>query len=252
MAGKVKRASAPRVRMAAMAVEVSSSSGSMAPCAAMMAVTPQMELPMASRLVSLGGSLKMRPRSVITVSERMSSMATSTQAHAADVEDVREDELGADQDDAELEPELIGGDAGAEDGGDGEDVGDEEAEDDGPEDVLDVREVVDVARGVDAEGLEAFAGNADGEEQQRSRQQREPLRSAVDDVEADECGEDQGDGNGCSVDVEGQPGLRPGFWFGVGGSHGELLCDEVLVWGWDAGSEKRKPTLPGAVRGCLS
>ena len=74
--------------MAAMAVEVSSSSGSMAPCAAMMAVTPQMELPIASRLVSLGGSLKMRPSSVITVSERTSSMKTSTRRHAADVQQV--------------------------------------------------------------------------------------------------------------------------------------------------------------------
>ncbi len=44
-----------------MAVEVSSSSGSIAPCAAMMAVTPQMEEPMASRLVSFGGRRKMRP-----------------------------------------------------------------------------------------------------------------------------------------------------------------------------------------------
>ncbi len=77
MAGKVKSAMAPRVRMAAMAVEVSSSSGSMAPCAAMMAVTPQMQEPMASRLVSLGGRRKMRPSSVITERERMSSTATS-------------------------------------------------------------------------------------------------------------------------------------------------------------------------------
>ena len=55
MAGKVKRAIAPRVRMAAMAVEVCFFCGvSMAPWAAMMAVTPQMLEPMASREVSLG------------------------------------------------------------------------------------------------------------------------------------------------------------------------------------------------------
>ncbi len=78
MAGKVKRASAPRARMAAMAVVVSSSSESMALCAAMIAVTPQMELPMASRLVSLGGRRKIFPSSVITLSDKTSSMATRT------------------------------------------------------------------------------------------------------------------------------------------------------------------------------
>ena len=36
------------------------------------------ELPMASRMVSLGGSLKMRPSSVMTESERTSSMKTRT------------------------------------------------------------------------------------------------------------------------------------------------------------------------------
>ena len=70
IAGKVKRAIAPRVRIAAMAVEVSSSSGSIAPWAAMIAVTPQMEEPIARRLVSLGGRRKILPRMVITESER--------------------------------------------------------------------------------------------------------------------------------------------------------------------------------------
>ena len=77
MAGKVNRAMAPSVRMAAMAVEVSSSSGSMAPCAAMIAVTPQIDEPMASSEVNLGGRWKMRPSTVITESERTSSTATN-------------------------------------------------------------------------------------------------------------------------------------------------------------------------------
>ena len=59
------------------------------------------------------------------------------------MEDVLQQEAGADEDDAEFEPELIGGDAGAEDRSDAEGVRDDEAEDDGPQDVLDVREVED-------------------------------------------------------------------------------------------------------------
>jgi len=74
--------------------------------------------------------------------------------HAADVKDVSEDELGTDEDDAELEPKLIGGYAGAEDFGDFKKVRDDEAEDDGPEDVLDVGEG-NVVRGAEVGG-EAF------------------------------------------------------------------------------------------------
>ena len=139
-----------------------------------MAVTPQMELPMARRLVSLGGSLKMRQRHHRERQDKLDG--DEAEAHAADAEDVAEDELGGDEDDAELEPEFIGGDAGAEDAGEGEGVREDEAEDDGPEDVLDAREV-DVVDGAepDAEGLEAFAGEADAEEKKGSGNEREDL-----------------------------------------------------------------------------
>jgi len=83
--------------------------------------------------------------------------------------------LAATRTDAELEPELVGGDSGTEDLGESEGVGEEESEDDGPEDVLDLREVVVVRAEEDAERLEAFAGEADGEEQKRSGNEREEL-----------------------------------------------------------------------------
>ncbi len=92
--------------------------------------------------------------------------------HAADVEDVSEDELGTDEDDAELEPELIGGYAGAEDCGNFKEVRKDEAEDDGPEDVLDVREG-NVVRGAEVGGetFQQLAGDADGEKQRSAGQQ---------------------------------------------------------------------------------
>src|SRR5665213_2418026 len=71
MAGNVNSASAPSVRIAAIAVAVSSSSGSIAPCAAMMAVTPQMLDPIESSEVSFGGRWKTRPSSVMTLLGRV-------------------------------------------------------------------------------------------------------------------------------------------------------------------------------------
>src|SRR6185312_8029895 len=59
---------------------------------------------------------------------------------AADVEEVLHEEAGADEHDAELEPKLVGGDAGTKDAADAEGVADDEAEDDGPEDIFDVGE----------------------------------------------------------------------------------------------------------------
>ena len=229
MAGKVKRAIAPRVRMAAMAVEVSSSSGSMAPWAAMMAVTPQMLEPMASREVSLGGSLKMRPSRCITREREDEFDGDEGEGEAADVEDVLEEELCADEDDAEFEPELVGGDAGAEDGGYAEDVADGEAEDDGPEDVLEVREgEVGCGGAEDGEDvLEELAQETDAEEQsmpgiarrRRVAGDRAGMATGLgmvwgrtflyvarrrwrDDVEADERRQGEGDGDGDEVYVE--------------------------------------------------
>ncbi len=82
MGGKVKSASAPRARMAAMANEASSSSASMAPLVAMMAETPQIEDPTANKVVSLGLSLKRRPSSVMNAMDRASSIRTRTRLTA--------------------------------------------------------------------------------------------------------------------------------------------------------------------------
>ena len=63
--------------MAAMAKVASSSSASIAPLAAMMAETPQIEEPTASRLVSLGFSLNQRPSTVMIAIATASSITTS-------------------------------------------------------------------------------------------------------------------------------------------------------------------------------
>ena len=60
-----------------MAKVASSSSASIAPLAAMMAETPQMEDPTASRLVSLGLSRNQRPSRVMMAMATASSIATS-------------------------------------------------------------------------------------------------------------------------------------------------------------------------------
>ncbi len=53
---------------------------------------------------------------------------------------VLQEKPGADQDDAELEPELIGGYAGAKDLGNVERVRDDQADNDGPEDIFNLRQ----------------------------------------------------------------------------------------------------------------
>jgi hypothetical protein len=82
MIGKAKRPIAPSARIAAMANDASSSSASMAPLAAMIAETPQIEEPIASRLMSFGFSLKARPSQVISAIEIASSSATATRLTA--------------------------------------------------------------------------------------------------------------------------------------------------------------------------
>src|ERR1041385_189654 len=78
MGGKVNSASAPSAMIAAIANDASSSSASIAPFVAIMAETPQMEEPTASRLANLGLSLKMRPSSVMKPIDKPSSTSTST------------------------------------------------------------------------------------------------------------------------------------------------------------------------------
>ena len=74
--GKVKSERAPSARIAAIAVEESSSSASMAPCVAMMAETPQTLEPTASSVVSCAPSLKVRPSQVMNVSENATADLT--------------------------------------------------------------------------------------------------------------------------------------------------------------------------------
>jgi hypothetical protein len=83
------------------------------------------------------------------------------------VEDILKKELGSDEDDADFEPELVGGYAGTEAGGDTDSVADGEAEEDGPEDVLDVRDEQVWIAGVNQRGsaLKRFAEDPDPEEE---------------------------------------------------------------------------------------
>jgi len=100
------------------------------------------------------------------------------EGHAADVEEVLHEKACADEDDAEFEPELVGGYAGLEDAGDAEGVADDEAEDDGPENVLNVRKRPRGMLGMeDGDGvLEDFAQKTDAEEQRHSRNRRGETR----------------------------------------------------------------------------
>ena len=124
--------------MAAMAVEESCSSASMVPWVAMMAETPQTEEPTASRVVSLGAEVEAAAEPGHKGEREGELDEDQDERDAAQPGDVAEDEAGAEQDDAGLQPELVGGDAGAEDAREADGVGDEDAEEDGPEDVLDV------------------------------------------------------------------------------------------------------------------
>ena len=166
MRGKVKRESAPRARMAAMAVEESSSSASMAPWVAMMAETPQTLEPTARRVVSLGLRLKRAAEPGHEGEGECEGDEDEKERDAAEAENVAEDEAGAEQDDAGLKPELVRSDTGAEDARQTDGVGDEDAEEDGPKDVFDVGEGDVVGFGVGVDGVfDDLAGVADeGEE----------------------------------------------------------------------------------------
>ena len=108
------------------------------------------------------------------VSEKARGDEDEDEGDAAEFEDVAEDEACAEEDDAGLEPEVVGGDAGAEDARDADGVGDDDAEEDGPEDVLDVGEgdVVGLGPGVE-EVLDELAGVADDEEERDAGEQAE-------------------------------------------------------------------------------
>ena len=93
---------------------------------------------------------------------------------SAELQDVSEDEARAEEDDSCLEPELVGRYAGTEDAGEADGVGDESAEEDGPEDVLDVGEGDVMGFGVGVEEvLDELACVADDGEQGDSGQEAE-------------------------------------------------------------------------------
>ena len=92
------------------------------------------------------------------------------------MEEIAEDKLCADEDDAELEPELLGSKAGEEEYGEADGISDCQAEEDRPENVLDLREG-DVAgcAEVAAEGFDSLPGEADAEEQRGTREEGDEL-----------------------------------------------------------------------------
>jgi len=92
------------------------------------------------------------------------------------VEEVAEDEFCADENDAEFEPELVGGEAGAEERGKADCVADEEAEEDGPEDVLDLWKWDVTCRAeVVAEGFDSLPCKADAKQKRGAGDEREEL-----------------------------------------------------------------------------
>jgi hypothetical protein len=87
--------------------------------------------------------------------------ADEEQADSAKLPDITEKKARAEKNDASLEPEFVGGDTGLEDGGETEDIGDDQAKEDGPEDIFNVGEdpMVRLGVGVDI-FFEEFAGVA--------------------------------------------------------------------------------------------
>jgi AAA ATPase containing von Willebrand factor type A (vWA) domain len=67
--------------------------------------------------------------------------ADEEQADSAKLPDIAEKKARAEKNDASLEPEFVGSDTGLEDGGETEDIGDDQAKKDGPEDVFNVGKI---------------------------------------------------------------------------------------------------------------
>ena len=111
---------------------------------------------------------------------------------AAELGDVAEDKARAQQNDAGFEPELVGGDACAEDARQADGVGDEHADEDCPEDVFDVGQHEMVSFAVARDGLlDELAGVAD-DGQQRDAGEQPGERGALDGG-ARGCGPQSGD-----------------------------------------------------------
>src|SRR6266567_3217481 len=102
------------------------------------------------------------------------------EADSTELENVPEKKSRAEQDDAHLEPELVGGHAGAEDFRNADRVGNNQAEDDGPQDVFDIgkRPVMGLRVGADVL-LQQFAGVADAGEQNHTGDRSEEHTSEL-------------------------------------------------------------------------
>src|SRR4249920_3794117 len=138
MTGNTNRLTAPSARIAAIAYDASSSSASIAPFAAMIADTPQMEDPIASRLMSLGARRNARPSAVMITIATVSS--STTQRRLTPPSLTTSPSTYAEEDDPDLEPELVSFDAAPEDRRHPDRVRDDQPEDDRPQHVLDIRQ----------------------------------------------------------------------------------------------------------------
>ncbi len=103
--------------MAAMAKVESSSSASIAPLAAMMAETPQIDDPTARRLVSFGVSPNTRAEKMHQEQGERNFDDDESEADSAKLQNVSDDKARAEQNDANFEPKFVRRDAGLEDFG---------------------------------------------------------------------------------------------------------------------------------------
>ena len=137
-----------------------------------MAETPQIDEPTASRLVSLGDSLKTVAEPGHQHDRNREFERHRDQADAAELEHVAEQEAHAEQHDAELEEEFVSGDAGLEDLRHADGVGDDQTDDDRPQHVFDIRQREVVGLAVDRDRvLDHLAGVANGQQQSDAGQQ---------------------------------------------------------------------------------
>ena len=159
-----------------MASATSSSRARMAPRAAMMADTPQIELPMASRLTSFGRSPKRVAQPRHDQDGRRQLRRYQQQRRPAQPHHVPEQEPHAQQHDAQLQPELVCRHARTEDARHAEDVGDDQAVQDRPQHVFDVghRRRMRLAPCRDR-ALGQLARIAQRQQQRQPRQQRQAV-----------------------------------------------------------------------------
>ena len=92
---------------------------------------------------------------------------------AAEMKHIAEQKARAEQDDSSLQPEFIGGYASLKDARNADGVGDDEAKDDGPENILDVRKGDVMSLGIGTDGfLDELSRVADGGQEQKTGDKR--------------------------------------------------------------------------------